>query len=517
MTIILNGRDGRLLLSKRATKGKLHEACESVLPDREIDNESRSEEMRTLSRYATPSVSRVTMRAVPVAFLSARRLFTYALFAAGGAVPLAGGVTPQRARLDRPRVEAFTLTGPAEVVATITAGCDRCDWGERGREAALLELSVDGVYSQHLALVRGSRPAPYRVLLGGYAAGRHHLELQRDDRRSAAAAGVVFVEAVEFEPVGPDRAEYDWLSQAPVLRARAGTVERFSDFPLVMYAEHDAGTEGPAPYRLQYTVIFSNEDGGTPTDRLMATWGRTTDIEFVLGVGATSRGDGAGLVIQSAGHEWVAFAGRRRGTHPVLWVSTDNNMVADRGADDPIWFAPAPQMIDLTGTSREAVMDRSPWTYAVTAAEMRREGRVDPAAAPGSGRIPDPRQYALVEACADVRAATLAFDVGVRRPDGTVVWRSSDRGDPRFRIARGGCFRGGAIVPSGASREDIAGLRVRAYGRSDASPDPAVTLRAVTRILLPDEDYVPQVTGLTWTGVLEVPPDGRPVTVPVSR
>jgi hypothetical protein len=30
-------------------------------------------------------------------------------------------------------------------------------------------------------------------------------------------------------------------------------------------------------------VIFTNEDGGTATDRLTATWGRTTDIGVVYG------------------------------------------------------------------------------------------------------------------------------------------------------------------------------------------------------------------------------------------
>ena len=40
----------------------------------------------------------------------------------------------------------------------------------------------------------------------------------------------------------------------------------------------------PRGWQFRYSVIFSNEDGGTATDRLMATWGRTTDIEFVYGV-----------------------------------------------------------------------------------------------------------------------------------------------------------------------------------------------------------------------------------------
>src|SRR4029079_2230849 len=78
-----------------------------------------------------------------------------------------------------------------EAVAVINAGCARCDWGTSGREAVLLELSVDGKYSQHLALMRGERVSEYRVLLGSVSAGEHRLSLSRDSRRSAADAGGV--------------------------------------------------------------------------------------------------------------------------------------------------------------------------------------------------------------------------------------------------------------------------------------------------------------------------------------
>ena len=35
---------------------------------------------------------------------------------------------------------------------------------------------------------------------------------------------------------------------------------------------------------------FTNEDGGTPTDRLMAIWGRTTDIEYLYSVEVDAKG-----------------------------------------------------------------------------------------------------------------------------------------------------------------------------------------------------------------------------------
>jgi hypothetical protein len=412
---------------------------------------------------------------------------------------------------------AFTLTEEAEVVASITAGCARCDWGEAGREAAVLELSVDGTYSQHLILFRGETAVPYRVMLGRLSAGEHHLRIVRDEARSAKGAGEATIGRVVFETFSSRAPEYAWLSRAPVLRARPGTVERFSDAPLLMYVETDVTGEQGTPYQYQYTVIFTNEDGGTPTDRLMATWGRTTDIEFVYGI--TQSAAGGREEIQAEGHKWVPFAGPRLGTHPVLWVATENNMVADRGPDDAIRFAPAPEMIRLDRVSRESVMDERPWTYAITSGEMRREGRVDAAATAGTGRIPDPRRYATVEGCGEVRDATLAFDIGVTR-GGRVEWFPTDRGETRFRIARGGCFRGGAPLPEGVSPSDITALRVRAYTRppkEGESPLPRgtghVILQRINRVFMLDNAFVPSLSSIRWEGSLPVPSDAAPVVV----
>src|SRR3954470_4157236 len=127
--------------------------------------------------------------------------------------------------VDRP----FRMSAAGEAVATITAGCAACDWSVAGREAVLLELTVDGRYSQHLALTRGAAPAVYRVLLGALDAGPHHLAIARDAKRSAAGAGAVTFGSIEVKGFDRASAEYDWLSRAPILRARPGTAEKFSD------------------------------------------------------------------------------------------------------------------------------------------------------------------------------------------------------------------------------------------------------------------------------------------------
>ncbi len=424
---------------------------------------------------------------------------------------------------------SFTLARAGETVASITAGCASCDWGVDTHEAAVLSIDVDGTYSQHLLLTRGEKPAEYRIMLGALAAGAHRLRIERDARRSSSGAGVVTFGAIDVQSFAPDSPEYFWLSRAPILRARPGTVERFSDAPLVMYAEQHVGGESGSHYQVQYTVIFTNEDGGTPTDRLMATWGRTTDIEFIYGLTDPAPGAPAHEEIQAAGHKWIPFQGPRVGAHPMVWVATDNNMVADHGPDDMVRYAPAPQLVSLAHTSRESVMDTNPWMYAVSSAEMVREHKIDPLATPGSGHIVDPRRYVTLEACGQVKDATLAFDIGIRSrgEDGghgtpeKVTWLPTDT-DPRFRIARGGCFRGGAPVPAGVTTAEIAGLRIRAYPRAaregeTAPPAGTVVLESVNKVFMLDQTFVPSVAPITWSGSLAVPLGGTAVEVPISR
>jgi hypothetical protein len=422
-----------------------------------------------------------------------------------------------------PSERQFTVARDGEAVATIIAGCARCDWGVEGREAVALTIAVDGEYSQHLLLTRGAAPVPYRVMLGALRAGTHHVQIDRDAARSASGAGAVTFGAVEVQTYDESTPEYAWLSRAPLLRARPGSVERFSDAPLVMYAEKNIAGESGSHYQLQYTVIFTNEDGGTPTDRLMATWGRTTDIEFIYGLTDATPAAPAREEIQAAGHKWITFNGPRVGAHPMVWVATDNNMVADHGPEDVIRFAPAPQLVTLDRTSRESVMDANPWMYAVTSAEMLREHRIDPAATPGSGKIVDPRRYVTLEACGRVKDATLAFDVGILGGGSAeTTWLPTDT-DPRFRIARGGCFRGGTSVPAGVTAAEITGLRIRAYTRpareGEASLPPgsgSVVLETVNKIFMLDKSFVPALAPLTWSGRLNVPIGGSPVDIPVS-
>ena len=400
--------------------------------------------------------------------------------------------------------------GGRRFMAVIHAGCARCDWGEPGREAVGLRLSVDGTYSQHLFLSRGEAPVDYRVRLGTLAPGWHQLRVERDAEMSARAAGPATIDVTAVDALAQDMSDdVTAQSRAPILYARPNTVGAFTDLPLLMWYEVEPTPRGR---QFRYSVIFSNEDGGTATDRLMATWGRTTDIEFVYGVEVDAAGQILAEEFQGPGHEVPAFKGQHEGRHPLLWVSTDNNMVSESGPTR-IRYAPEAVRFDLANVSREAVMDANPWTYAIASVEMRREGKVADDAPPGNNTISDPRRFVYVEACGQIGNAALALSI--RAGD---QWIPSDRGMPQYRIVRDGCFRVATPLPAGARASSIRALRVQAFerppaeGAPPAAPDP-VHLTRINKVFMLDEHDLPGASILKWQGAQTIRAGGDPFEV----
>ncbi|HEY7925070.1 MAG TPA: hypothetical protein VII62_17920 [Vicinamibacteria bacterium] len=415
--------------------------------------------------------------------------------------------------------QTFRLERAAEAVAVVRASCPRCDWRIPGREAAVLTLWLDGALHQHLVLTQGAS-GEYRLLLGPLAAGEHRLALALDRKRSAGEARDARIESVEIEAVAEGDPTYDALAHAPILHTRKHTLARFSDVPLVAWVEShpapDAGRE------LRYSIVFSNEDGGTPLDRLLATWGRATDIELVYAVQLEADGRVRGATFQGKDHLTTRFAGRYEGRHPVLYVVTQNNMVRDSGPDTPR-VALAPRPFPLDGVSREAVMDEEPWTYRVSNQEVRREGRVAPDARAGSKRIPDPQRFVFLEACGSLTDARVAFDVGLADASGGLRWYASDAGRPDFRIARGGCFRAAAALPAGKGIADVQALRLRAHTRPPRrgeKPLPPGSGQArvdrVNRLFGLGPDDLPGPSVFSWSAGAELRPDGPPLELRVA-
>jgi hypothetical protein len=401
----------------------------------------------------------------------------------------------------------FTVTGDAEIIAKVIVNCGDCDWANTGSEARVVAVTLDARPPMHVPVVR-SGLAEYRVLLGTVASGEHSVTVIEDPNLTAPSLRGKAPSAypIEIVQVPVTAANYQAVSLAPFIYARADTVGRFTDVPLLMWYETELTARGT---RFRYSVVFSNEDGGTPADRLMATWGRTTDIEYVYSVEVDANDAILSEDMQGPKHEILPFKGKREGQHPLLWVSTENNMVLDHGATT-VRYAPAPMAMDLKDASREVVMDAHAWTYEVMTKELMREGKIVADAPPGQGTIPDPRRYVFLEGCGEAGNNAIAVSVNVAG-----VWWPSDRGVTEYRIVRDGCFRAAIPLPGTAGAGDVRAVRVQAFARKDKRANTPSRFTRLNRVFALNERFEPGQDVLRWTGTAVLRPGGPPFEMPV--
>ena len=293
-----------------------------------------------------------------------------------------------------------------------------------------LTLKVDDKESQQVLLTPGTGRTSYEALVGPLTAGPHRITLDRSALWNwppglaiASVTGRIVAAASDEDVV---------LRYSPTLGIRADTVGTASDLPLLMYAEDDR-RDGRGWIR--YSVIISNEDGGTPPPALMARWGRTTDIELVYEVEV----DGARIVsdrFQGPDHEVRAFAGTREGQHPQLLVATLNNMFIDRGKSIAN-VRPVPRVVNLNRRTRESVMDDSPWIYPLMARELIAEKRI-------GTQIEDPREFLYIEAGLALENAAVSVRVG----SDAGGWQDSTRGRADLAVNRNGWVRIAVPAPA---------------------------------------------------------------------
>lgn len=338
---------------------------------------------------------------------------------------------------------SFSVSKGGETVVEIDMSSPNSDWAIAGREAAVAAVRVDDGPEQHVVAWAGPALYTYRVFAGPLTPGQHRLTIMRDDKQSAKGSALK-VGAVRFRESSGSEAQL--LAHAPVLYARANTVGKFSDVPLLMYCERDGET-------LVYTVVFSNEDGGTSTRALMARWGRTTDIEYVYRVFLNPDGSRKSAIVQGPDHKDLEFTGPYAGFHPILMPVTNNNMVA-AGKNTGMRFQLAPELVSLSGSSREAVMDAHPATYEAMAKELEREGKLRPFGTVNGQTISDVRNYLFIEYQATHDDSALTALVALK--DDRLF--SGDIGRAEYAIGREGWVRTTVELPPRVRPGQIAAI-----------------------------------------------------------
>jgi hypothetical protein len=160
--------------------------------------------------------------------------------------------------------------------------------------------------------------------------------------------------------------------------------------------------------------------------------------------------------------------------------------------------------------SREAVMDAHPWLYELMTLELTREGKIAADPQPGHGTIPDPRRFAVVEACGTLADKALAFAVRV----GT-RWISSDRDRSEYRIVRDGCFRAAIPLPPDATLKDVRAIRAQVFPREGKNNAAPARLMRINTLFMLDEHFVPGRPMLHWESTALLRPGGPPLELPI--
>lgn len=411
----------------------------------------------------------------------------------------------------------FETKAAGEISLSAIASAPEADWSRLGAESGIVSLSVDGRYATDL-VVTSSGPSPRQLQLGRLPAGQHDLTL-RLAAYTPVAVSRVRLRALSIESV-PNGDEALFLRHAPVVLGRSipivnseGSYVAYSgpyqngvtDTPLLGWHEVRAAST-PGNRVLEYSLVWSNEDGGTNSSALMSRWGRTTDIEWIYRVEVDANGDRVAetAVYQAPSHQTLLFAGTYENDHPLLQTCTSNNNMCDAPVDAGMRF-----FLDYRDTrpadrAREVVMDEHPSSYQVMAAEMLREGKiVESPSDPATPALGDQRSYLYLEVDKDTvppngSSPWVGLAIGVRLHGDTAIYRS-DHEIPDRSINRDDPAATTVELPAGTEPADIAELiayRVPVGADTGAS----VTVTDVNRAFFLSDEYLPGASFIDWEG-----------------
>jgi len=398
----------------------------------------------------------------------------------------------------------FSVANDGEGVATLTIATEGSDWGTAGAESVVVTYDLDGSAIGTIVLYGGGSPTIYRVLLGALTAGNHFIGLHHEKSLSPASKASVSVTAaadVEAIPSGDPR--YDFTRFAPVLLGIDTSLNKqpphpsnaVSDVPLIVYATAIPGS-GLTTYR--YTMIWSNEDGGTgiAPDVLNARYGRTTDIEGIAEADVSDTG--TLLAVRYRPDESGAlptFTGSYQGgTHPILRTSTGNGLIGQDG-QSTLHFNIAPVAYDDTGLPRELGMNFDLTSYVIMAKEMIREGKTESVGNPNTKKLSDASDYLYVDFNINVDLSGQVLR-GVAVVNGITYYSDHNQSfslalDPR---ETSGIGQLAIEVPPGTQLADVQQYGMQGIGTMSGT---LASLRAFTL----DSSYVPSAP-ITYTGPL---------------
>ena len=381
---------------------------------------------------------------------------------------------------------SFNVQNSREFLLHLRVSSDT-NWAIPESESAVLTIYIDSTYSfqnQDIVLFKGDELFVYKVSLGIIDSGSHTIEVYFNGDKSPPGAQFVFLDELSLVPIALKSRDYDVFRFSPVLYGRDLVSEDESvhtDVPLLMW--HEVDTVESAKW-IEYSMIWSNEDGGTNSISLMSRWGRTTDIEWIYKVKIDPGGNVLEEYFQGPGHSTSYFQGNRINDHPVLKTVTINNMVSDEGESDYKFFL-SPEKSKQEIHSREILMDDDPWTYEIMALEMIAEGKYESPADPISPAVSDARNYLYLEFNTQMAGNGIRLTFAAKLKNNP-FWYYSDHGLSSIGAVNAGGWRRSTIeLWEGTTLDDLDSLQIL----GSASGSFSITFEELSKVFLLDEDF----------------------------
>nr|MCU0538186.1 hypothetical protein [Hydrococcus sp. Prado102] len=377
--------------------------------------------------------------------------------------------------------------------------------------AVVVTIFLDRKYNQDIILFKDQEEFTYQVSLGSVSEGKHTVEAIFSAKKSSIEARGAKIKNFVINVI-PDRDPQAIIYQySPILYGRnlsqiPGTYENnYTDIPLLMYHTIDKNPDGNIS--IKYTVIWSNEDGGTSTPALMAQWGRTTDIEWIYQVTLDPLDNIVSEAYHGFAHLTFPFIGSKEGKHPLLVTATVNNVmmpvtIANYSTSYRFFLDPSPTLPQ--NRSREAMMDANPWIYSVMVEELFKESKIEAIANPATPEVSDPRNYLYLE----INKKTMRSHVfwGARVGVAIAVklkkdpqWYASHHQIAEWSIQRDRLAATTVELPFGTDRDDIEAIKAIAIPVGwTVSNDYRIALTKINRAFFLDKNYLPQESFIDW-------------------
>ncbi|MFC0272263.1 hypothetical protein ACFFIX_12535 [Metabacillus herbersteinensis] len=301
-------------------------------------------------------------------------------------------------------------------------------WQEENNESLMIRISVDKKHHQDMVLFYGRESFIYKRLLGKMKQGTYDFEWICDSPRNNQAYAEI--ESLTIEKLELSDQESLAVHYAPTLFGRSVYSRYdnlFTDIPLEMIYFFDEWDHGKV---IEYHMVFSHEDEGTPAVLLMSKWGRLLDIEYMARVYLNDRDEIDHVDYQGPEHKVKRYKNLLKGEEQIfLQTATCNGNFTDEITSDYSFsFIPSYEW-KLEHEAREVVMEKFPYINQVMRWEAERQLKTSMLP---YNSIQDVTQYIYIQSSVwDVVLGQPTVDI-LYRLKGEDEWHSSSLHDKKI-------------------------------------------------------------------------------------